>query len=563
MDASLASLPSDVLRIMLDPTNCGWFCFGVVGRVCRALHAKINSMEDMWERMAAITPQVDALDGGPSVGESKVASSRSKLNQFAALVKRLKLGQCNVSCIRESRRPYFPNWRESASDDPKDVGNGDTDVVEEYFRYNEGLSNYTYDIIHSAGSKTFALATSARDHELDWMETYINTVKEHKIKNPFDSPRDLMGTGFPTAADATMIGDRFIWSRMGNRGDKKVISIYNMETKSLFEADLSEATTISDPSSFYISNCAAQYPWMLIICFSASECEAIDTAFSFEPVGPDFVRGPVSPSRQTLAIYDFAEGRFLLQDTDLRDEGRIEGDIAFWGSHFIIGYKRKLDGCKYSTCYHFDTIGGLIRSKWTTDGSVVLLHSDGFVASLIVNGRQCLMSLNDGSILVDSGVKYDAINIMAPRLSGTARLLIQGSEIYDILDSSQPIFKCLSARITLLDASHWLVVIDHSLYFFDFESPYQTTNSFIKCCALGERSLGEPDRDQVYAVNCKATAIDLPSASIFDGIAKLIGCSPNQLIGDRLNHYDRMSVQTVPICQSANRPSYPPPYFPL
>jgi hypothetical protein len=557
MEPSLHSLPSDVLRVIVNHVLSRPFTLGVLGRVCRDLYAKTNTLEDLWHRLATMTPDAGSANAESSAGESKVAASRSKLNRFAALVKRIKLGQCNVTAISEASGPYVAEakrieewkkglreWRETL--DPSD----EPDEEEEEAEFDDNYDDYDYDdttssfnVMRNVGSTKFNLIVKDEEHGSSWMHSYIGSVSEYDIKNPIATQTSIPTSLFSVEVfdSARLIGDRFILIDESDLEGTMTLKCVDKASMSEVTFDLSGATSSPFPTVRIIRNRDAKFPWIMLHCVGAVEGRKGNGRMMRGRGGRMGSASSFQEERSSFAIYDLAQGKFILKDKPLK----FEADHAeFFDTRIVITEPRDDNSTvSNTTCYEVDIEAGDIITAWKSPHDIRVLYSSGDLGWAFIDDFYYMISLKDGSVIVDYDLdlRRSATGITMV----TKRFFLRDSYLYDVFNPTERIFYTAWQDVDFVSESHWLVTERSSVYVFDFEAPHEGVDGPLPCCTLGEIKIWEPQKGALISVDCVASRAELPVDHLLESIAKIIGCAEADLFCTRYKHYSNEYVPVV------------------
>jgi hypothetical protein len=524
-NTSLDVLPSDVLRIVLNHAQSRPFTLGVLGRVCRDLYAKTNTLEDLWHRLATMTPDAGSANAESSAGESKVAASRSKLNRFAALVKRIKLGQCNVTAICEAKPAYVPESRNMFAEENR----GPTDEEEEDQRH-----FYRYKILNNYGSDRFLVAAYETHRGEQRLEGSFLVRINQSGRPTFNSPAS--GISWREISRLGLVGGRFALDHLSTYQGDAFFSYYDLDKRERMNISWGPPThrpMLMSHRAF--QNQDSSYPWVFIY-FSMERIpnEAGAAAASQQSRGGGLPPGRWNSLQNPLvAVYDLLKVKYITEPIPFTPIRENDESPVFFQGEFLFTFELKgAESSEWiSKCFRVDVKTSTLCLLWTKPGIYRIFHLNGSIATatipiteMLVN-RHVLLSMIDGSVL------FACDRAMPPldECGGHGRFIRSGSDIYDIFHPYEPIFRLSGdPEIHFLDPAHWLVNVEHSMHLLDFGSKQEIVDTEITCCALGDAEIGNPTPSG-YPVTCEASLIDIPVSNILQSISQLLGCQINQI----------------------------------
>jgi hypothetical protein len=550
METSLHNVPSDVLRVILRCAQSHPSTLGVLGRVCRDLYTKINGLEDIWELLAATTPDVAGTALESSSGGSNVAACRLKLNRFAAVVKKMKLGQGNVTSVRESYASYVPKQqrleerkrRQAAADGQEEQRDDDDD--DEQGAYFDDSVSCSFEVLHNVGSNKFTLITKEEMGGSSWMFSNVSSVREYNIKDPLTAETDFPIDFFSPEnySSPQMVGDRFI-TMMEDDMMHLELKCFDKISMTRMVFDLSDATSSPSPVASIILNRDKRFPWVMVHCIGVVEGYTgngrmmrgglIGSAVNFRQ------------ERHSIAIFDLCQGIFIVKDKPIRVQTRYRNPAVFSANHIVIAEPHAESGDHVTSCYEIDVELGEIRLLWKLPLNIEVWDLNSSVAWVSIEDYYYMISMKDGRKLIDFEFDLKELGtIFNPsRVTFvTGRFFQHGNFLYDVFNRSTPIFYTPWPHVTIFSEGQWLVDDRFACYAVDFESQYQEVGTSLVGCALGEASIGDRLQDGSSPVDCHMTRVEIPVSGMLQFIASSLGCVEQDLVCTRYNFFRDLYV---------------------
>jgi hypothetical protein len=509
MDASLNHLPSDVLRIILRNLPECPFTLGILGRVCRDLYATTNTLEDIWELLATLTPHLGHEIAAPTSENSKVAACRAKLNRFAVLVNRIKLSQGNITVVNETHRPYDPKATAATS------SNQSPGTIANYLPEDESELFNTYRLLYSVEAKQALVQTTEECAGSSYLNQRVIGLQLFDIPNGISARRSLSpewATWRPL-----MFGDRYLWpTPIEDDISPYELPCADLESEARFLVDLSELTVAeaSEKPRFYF-NRHSKFPWVMIL-------HLVDPP-PMSYYGQDAVGVTVTA---TISVYDLVERKSIARHVKIAfpgSEPRITSATLFSDYIFFDCVDENFED--FVLCCRVDVENGTVHTLWHKEGDFSVGSVIDNIAMVYWKRRYAFISLSDGAIIMES-----THHTYLSQSSAYGRLYVVDYEIWDIFNPSKCLTKLPSAaKVKFLDDSRWMISAGSACHFLDFEAPHEPVDALVTCCALGKIEIGERGSSAEIPVDCEATLIDLNTSNLFQQVCKLLGCSTDEV----------------------------------
>jgi hypothetical protein len=560
MEPSLSSLPSDIIRVVLSYLKTCPFTLGILGRVCKDLHTKTDALLDVWESLASCTPEVGDVHHSSSAAESKLAFCKAKLNRFQSLVKRIRRGEGNVTKLHECGPPYVPaaktpkkqpkpetrdaehihNNDEDGEENEEDDGSSDS-PDEGYF--DDADVVYLHQVVYNAGASDFILSVVEEESGSSWSTRRVVKVKRFSAQAPTKVLGLLPKRLFDPLeeGDVISVANRFFWfQEFGDRANVP-FEFYDCNTQQDELVDLSAATSIPNAILRIFPNRLASHPWILILCQNGGRADTDDDEDFDE--GEDSAGPGDEEPQYAIAIYDIDKRQFVLRDHRVQlspdngspFDGKYDASAAF---SFIGDYFATAECSDYEKQTRFFKIertesGATIVELWQREGELRITSLNGSAATVVKDNNAIIVDANTGHVLVELERRWPVSGYEFIGKSSCGRLVTHGDMVWDVFDGSTPVITLGHTSVTFLDATRWVLDARHACYAVDFSSPYVQVNASITCCAIGTL---EQKGDHVDGT---ASIVEIPCSNILSSIAKLLGCSENNLVARRFFQWYR------------------------